>query len=99
MDLKRKHNLALLTFPSTVFVGGRDTVAITTIKSINTEIWGAPVVTASYYEEWDEEVSCRHSYDCMCSTDSDGNASYLGIDDDGRIHIINPITLNHIIKK
>jgi hypothetical protein len=37
------------------------------------EYWGTRFERVEYYEAWDEEVPCTHSYDCMCSTDSDGN--------------------------
>lgn len=37
------------------------------------EYWGSFISRIEYYEDWDEEVSCRHSYDCNCSTDDEGN--------------------------
>lgn len=37
------------------------------------EYWGSFINRVEYYEAWDEEVSCRHSYDCFCTTDEDGN--------------------------
>lgn len=39
----------------------------------DTEYWIEYIVSAHHYERWDEEVPCSHSYDCMCSTDSEGN--------------------------
>ena len=39
------------------------------------EYWGSFISRVEYYEEWDEEVSCRHSYDCNCTTDDEGNES------------------------
>lgn len=39
-----------------------------------TEYWGSWVSTAEYYEDWDEEVSCRHpKYRTETRTDSKGN--------------------------
>lgn len=43
-------------------------------QTTDTEYWGGYVVEARYYEAWDEEVPCTHSYDCMCGTDSEGNS-------------------------
>jgi len=40
-----------------------------------TEYWGSSVARATYTEHWDEEVSCRHSYNCRCKKDSKGNES------------------------
>lgn len=37
------------------------------------EYWNDYVTTVQYFEEWNEEVPCSHSYDCFCSTDSNGN--------------------------
>jgi hypothetical protein len=39
----------------------------------DTEWWGNYAVSVHYYDDWDEEVHCRHSYDCNCSTDKDGH--------------------------
>lgn len=41
----------------------------------DTEWFGTYAANAKYYEDWDEKVSCRHSYNCNCSTDSEGNES------------------------
>ena len=38
------------------------------------EYWGGWVTTASYYEEWDEEVPCTHAK-YRTETDSDGNTT------------------------
>lgn len=42
-----------------------------------TEYWGSFISSVEYYEDWDEEVPCSHSYNCNCttSTDEDGNES------------------------
>src|SRR3990167_2897830 len=37
------------------------------------EYWGSFISRVEYYEDWDERVSCRHSYDCNCSADDDGD--------------------------
>lgn len=37
------------------------------------EYWGSFISRVEYYEDWDEEVPCTHSYDCNCSTDDEGN--------------------------
>lgn len=39
----------------------------------DTEYLGFHTKKIVYYEAWDEKVSCSHSYDCNCSTDSKGN--------------------------
>lgn len=39
----------------------------------DTEWWGNYAVSVHYYDDWDEEVPCRHSYSCNCHTDSKGN--------------------------
>tara|TARA_R110000772_G_scaffold20466_2_gene56693 strand:- start:17570 stop:18778 length:1209 start_codon:yes stop_codon:yes gene_type:complete len=36
------------------------------------EYWNTIFERVEYYEAWDEEVSCSHSYDCYCGTDEDG---------------------------
>lgn len=41
----------------------------------DTEYLGGYVDHVIYYEPWDEEVPCSHSYQCNCSTDSKGNQS------------------------
>ncbi len=45
------------------------------VQTTSNEYWGSMVQRAEYYEDWDEEVPCRHSYDCNCRTDSKGNRS------------------------
>lgn len=42
-------------------------------QTSDTEYWSETASKAIYSEPWNEEVSCRHSYDCNCSTDSKGN--------------------------
>jgi len=39
------------------------------------EYWGSFIDRVEYYEDWNERVSCRHSYDCNCTTDDEGNES------------------------
>lgn len=42
----------------------------------DTEWWGNYAVSVHYYDDWDEEVHCRHSYKCNCytTTDKDGHS-------------------------
>ena len=44
-------------------------------QTSDTEYWSATASHAIYSEPWDEEVPCRHSYDCNCTTDKDGRKS------------------------
>ena len=39
------------------------------------EYWNGTKDEVQYYEPWDEEVPCTHSYSCNCTTDSKGNES------------------------
>lgn len=41
----------------------------------DTEWWGNYAVSVHYYDDWDEEVPCTHSYSCNCTTDKDGRES------------------------
>lgn len=41
----------------------------------DTEYWGGWAVSSTYTEPWQERVSCKHDYDCNCSTDSKGDES------------------------
>ena len=43
------------------------------------EYWGGWVVQASYYEAWDERVSCRHPiYETTCDSDNNCTTTYVG---------------------
>lgn len=37
------------------------------------EYWGSFISRIEYFEDWDEEVPCRHSYDCNCVEDEEGH--------------------------
>lgn len=39
------------------------------------EYYGSFISSIEYLEDWDEEVHCRHSYDCNCTTDDEGHES------------------------
>ena len=42
----------------------------------DTEYWGGHITQATYYEEWDEEVSCSHPVYCTgTTTDSEGKTT------------------------
>lgn len=46
------------------------------VACTDTEYWGGYVITASYFESWDEEVPCRHPiYKTETTTNSDGTTS------------------------
>jgi len=42
-------------------------------QTSDTEYLSETASKVIYSEAWDEEVSCRHSYDCNCYTDKNGN--------------------------
>lgn len=55
------------------------------------EYWGGAITQVSYYEDWDEEVPCRHPIPCShprYTTDSKGNRSFAGYEhsNDGHYH-------------
>lgn len=41
----------------------------------DTEWYGNYAISVHYYDDWNEKVSCRHSYNCNCSTDKNGHES------------------------
>lgn len=45
------------------------------LQSRDIEYWSGYATRAEYYEFWDEEVPCTHSYDCNCTKDKEGNKS------------------------
>lgn len=63
----------LISLVVTIIIIAVAKYSIETSMTNDTEYFQDYIVKAQYYERWDEEVPCTHSYDCMCSTDSDGN--------------------------
>lgn len=66
--------IALLVFPTALIILLMNTIMVS-YRTSDTEYLGSYITKVNYYEAWDEEVSCRHSYDCNCSTDKDGKRS------------------------
>lgn len=65
----------LIPFGATLIIVGIVKLIGDDMQTSATEYINDVVVEARYYEDWDEEVSCTHSYDCNCTTDSKGNKS------------------------
>lgn len=66
--------ITLLIAPSALFILLMNIMMVSSNES-DTEYRGSYITKVIYYEAWDEEVSCRHSYDCNCSTDKNGSRS------------------------
>lgn len=66
--------LAALILPAILIIVLMNTIMVSYSTS-DTEYIGNYIKKVTYYEPWDEEVSCRHSYDCNCTTDKDGRKS------------------------
>lgn len=66
--------IASLVVPTALIILLMNTVMVS-YRTGDTEYLGSYIAKVNYYEAWDEEVSCRHSYDCNCSTDKDGKRS------------------------
>src|SRR3989304_3295028 len=64
--------LAILIAPSAIIILLLNTIMVS-YRTGDTEYLGNYIKKVIYYQAWDEEVSCRHSYDCNCSTDKDGH--------------------------
>lgn len=64
--------LVVFVVPLLLTVGMKSCVE--TCQTADTEYWGGWVTQAAYFEEWDEEVPCRHAkYRTETYIDSDGN--------------------------
>lgn len=63
----------LVAVPALFILGSKGLIEHT--MTAQTEYWGGYVVRAEYYEDWDEEVSCRHSYQCNCVKGANGSTS------------------------
>lgn len=59
--------IALLIVPTALIILLMNTIMVS-YRTGDTEYLGSYITKVNYYEAWDEEVSCRHSYDCNCST-------------------------------
>ena len=66
--------IALLIAPSALLILLMNFIMVSS-KVVDTEYHGSYVTKVIYYQAWDEEVSCRHSYDCNCTTNKDGSKS------------------------
>lgn len=66
--------LSILIAPSAIIILLMNTIMIS-YRTSDTEYLGSYVTKVHYYQAWDEEVSCSHSYDCNCTKDSKGNES------------------------
>jgi len=66
--------IALLIAPSALLILIMNLIMVSSNES-DTEYRGSYVTKVIYYQAWDEEVSCRHSYRCNCSTDKNGHES------------------------
>lgn len=66
--------VAAMIVPSAIIILLMNTIMISS-RTSDTEYFGSYTTRVTYYEAWDEEVSCRHSYDCNCTTDKDGRKS------------------------
>lgn len=66
--------VGLLIAPSALLILIMNLIMVSSNES-DTEYLGSYITKVAYYQAWDEEVSCRHSYDCHCSTDKDGRKS------------------------
>lgn len=66
--------LAALIVPSAIIILLMNTIMVA-YRTSDTEYFGNYITKVVHYEAWDEEVSCRHSYDCNCTTDKDGRRS------------------------
>lgn len=60
-------------------------VTTETVQVSDTEYWGGYVTRAEYYEDWDEEVSCRHPIPCThsynCGTKNSPSTCYRHMND------------------
>lgn len=63
-----------LIIPSALLILLMNTIMVA-YRTSDTEYFGSYTTKVIYYEKWDEEVHCRHSYDCNCTTDKDGRKS------------------------
>lgn len=66
--------LAVLLLPSALIILIMN-AAMIRYSTTDKEYRGAYSKTLCFYEAYDEEVPCTHSYDCNCSTDKDGRRS------------------------
>lgn len=66
--------IGLLIAPSALLILLLKFIMVSSNES-DTEYRGSYVTKVIYYQAWDEEVHCRHSYDCNCTTDKDGRKS------------------------
>jgi hypothetical protein len=66
--------IGLLIGPSALFILIMNFIMVSSNQS-DTEYHGSYVTKIIYYQAWDEEVSCKHSYDCNCTTNKDGSKS------------------------
>ena len=66
--------VGLLIVPSALLILIMNLIMVSSNES-DTEYLGSYITKVVYYQAWDEEVHCRHSYDCNCSKDKDGHES------------------------
>jgi len=64
----------LIPFAVSVILIATSKVIIETAQARDKEYWGGWVVTAEYYEDWNERVPCRHPESCDCNN-KDGSCS------------------------
>lgn len=66
--------IGLLIAPSALLILIMNSLMVASNES-DTEYRGSYVTKVIYYQEWNERVHCRHSYDCNCTTDKKGHKS------------------------